>query len=152
MDFGNHIFLKKHLSDFKEENPLLAIFDSNPKYMDYVETLLKELDGISNLKTKINKMKKSDNWESIFWELEFCNKIKTLNPEFIKEINGQRTVDIKGTLLNEDVFFEIELLRENDVIRVIKEEIENLESNLEVKIKLFCSDDIIVLSNLLRVK
>lgn len=135
MDFGNHIFLKKHLGDFKEEHPLLANIDSNPKYMDYVETLLKELDGIPNLKTKINKMKKSDNWESIFWELEFCNKIKTLNPEFIKELkNGQRTVDIKAPLCNEDVFFEIGLLTETDGIREIKKEIGKLESNLEVKL------------------
>lgn len=141
MDFGNHIFLKKHLSDFKE-HPLLAIFDSNPKYMDYVETLLKEIDGVPNLKTKINKMKKSDKWESIFWELEFCNKIKTLNPEFIKESkNEQRTVDIKATLCNEDVFFEIGLLTETDGIREIKEEIGKLESNLEVKLNYVSSDE-----------
>lgn len=142
MDFGNHIFLKKHLSDFKEEHRLLAFFDSKPKYMDYVETLLKELDGIPNLKTKINNMKNSDNWESVFWELEFFNKIKTLNPEFIKESKkGQRTVDIKATLCNEDVFFEIKLLTETDGIRKIEDEIGKLESNLEVKLNYVSSDE-----------
>jgi hypothetical protein len=134
LNFGKHKFLNKHLSDFEENHPLLVNFDLNPKYMDYVEDLLKEVDGTPNVETKIVEMKDTSNWESAFSELEFARKVKALNPEFIKTEKGSRTPDLKASLLGKDIFFEVKLLIETDETRRIYDEVWRIESDLTVKV------------------
>jgi hypothetical protein len=134
VDFGSNLFLKKCLSDFDEEHPLLVNFELNPKYMDYVEALFKEVDRTPNLEIKIEEMKDTSNWESAFSELEFARKVKALNPEFIRKERGSRTPDLKASLLGKDVFFEVKLLLENDEARRMYDEIWRIESDLTVKV------------------
>jgi hypothetical protein len=134
MDFGNHLYLKKNLSDFEEDHPLLVTFELNPQYMDYVEDLLKEVDGTPNIDIKIGELKDIANWESAFSELEFARKVKALNPEFIKTEKGSRTPDLKACLLGKDVFFEVKLLIETDEARRIYDEVWRVESDLTVKV------------------
>lgn len=132
MDFGSSRFLKKYLSNFNEDHPLLVNFESNVEYMNYVEDLLKDVDGTPNLEIKIGEMKDPSNWESAFSELEFARKVKALNPEFIKTEKASRTPDLKVSLLGKDVFFEVRLLLENDEARHVTDEIGKIESDLIV--------------------
>jgi hypothetical protein len=134
VDFGNNVFLKKYLSDFDEEHPLIFNFSLNPEYMNYVEDLFKEVDGIPNLVIKMDELKDNSNWESSFSELEFARKVKALNPQFIKTEKSSRTPDLKVSLLGKDVFFEVKLLLENDEAHRIYYEIWKVESNLTVKV------------------
>jgi len=132
MDFENHVFLKKKLSDFDEEHPLLVNLELSPKVMDYVEELLKKLEETPNFATKIDDMKNPSNWESIFSELKFARKVIALNPEFIKEEEFSRTPDIKVSLLNRDIFFEVKMLSDSIEILHIRAEIQKIKSNLKV--------------------
>jgi hypothetical protein len=133
MDFGTHALLKKYLGTFKENHSLLVQFDINPDFMDYFENLLAELDGMPNLKMKIEKMKNSSEWESTFSELEFARKLKELNPEFVRT-KGSPTPDIKANILGEDVYFEVKMLVENDAASRVDHEILKIESDLIVRI------------------
>jgi hypothetical protein len=134
MDLQNYPFLQKNLSDFEEGHPLLINFELNPKYMDYIDNLLKEIDGTPNLVTKIEEMKDVANWESTLSELEIARKIKDVHPEFIEKAKGSRTPDLKARIYGKDIFFEVKLLLENDETRRIYEEIWKLESDLMIKI------------------
>lgn len=144
-------FCKKYLSDFDEDHLLFKHLVDVPNYIDYqidyVERLLKDLDKdrdvVPELLKKIKKLKEAKEWqncESILWELDFFREIKMLNPDFIQETKEQNTVDIKATLMGENVFFEIKLLRRNDRLQDFKEKIERLESNLEVKLNRYSKD------------
>jgi hypothetical protein len=134
LDFGSHVFLKKHLNDYEDDHPLLVIFDLNPKYMDYVESLFCELDGVPSFPNRITQMKDISNWESTFSELEFARNLKTNNLEFVKTEKNAPTPDIKASILGTDLFFEIKLLLENDEARRVYHEIWKTESDLVVTI------------------
>jgi hypothetical protein len=134
LDFGNHVFLKKSLSDFADDHPLLATFSWNPDYMDYVEDLLKELEDTSNLRDKIKDLRNRESWEGIFSELEFARRLKPLNPEFIKTEQGvSKTPDLKVNLLGKEIFFEVKMLAETDKSSCVSNELSKTESDLVVE-------------------
>jgi hypothetical protein len=136
MDFGNYVFLKKNLSDFGKDHPLLVWFEVNPKCMDNFESLFKEVDDIPNLANEFKKMKNDfQNWESFISELKFARKVKVLNPAFINE-KDSRTPDLKVSLLGKEIFFEVRLFNDMDKSRRIYEEIYKIESDLIVSISL----------------
>src|SRR4030067_1846564 len=113
MDFQNYPYVKKHFENSRLDNkhPLRNL-SLNYEYVDNLENILRELDGTPNLATKIKKMKKPSEWESIFSELEFARRLKSLKPEFVKEESkrGLKTPDIKVNLLGRELFFEVEML------------------------------------------
>jgi hypothetical protein len=140
MDFGTHALLKEYLGDFDEGHPLLIAFDLNAEYMNYVDNLLKELDGRPNLAMKIEDMKNISNWQSVFSELEFACILKELNPEFVKTERDSPTPDIKVSLLGKDVFFEVKMLLENDETQRVYHEIWKIESDFVVTLNLAVID------------
>jgi hypothetical protein len=113
MDFQNYPYIRKHFGDSRldKKHPLM-ILSLNSEYMQYLENILKELDDTPNLATKTKKMKKPSEWESIFSELEFARRLKSLKPVFVKEESkrGLKTPDIKVNLLGKELFFEVEML------------------------------------------
>lgn len=144
LDSQNHPYIRKHFGNCRlEKNHPLRIPNSNSEYMNYVENILKELDGAPNLETKIKKMKKTVQWESILSELEFAKRVKSLNPEFVKEErkNGKKTPDLKVNLSGKELFFEIEMLVDNTANSRIANKIRKISSNLTLTIHGIIYDD-----------
>jgi hypothetical protein len=131
MDFSSYTYLEKYLNSFDDSHPLLNFFELNPDYKTDFDKLLGELDSIPNLESKIKIMKDASNWDSIVSELEFARSIKALNPEFIQAKNKP---DLKITLNQEDIFFEVKLLSDTDEASRVYKEIWAEPSDFVVKI------------------
>lgn len=134
MDFGSNSYLTKYLGQFKDDHPLLLLFDLNPAYMTSFNKLLEDLDKIPNLSSKIKQMRDPSNWQSIVSELEFARDIKQLNPIFVQPKKGTPFTDVKLDLLGKEVFFEVKLLVETDEATRVFEEIWKVPSDFFVEI------------------
>jgi len=130
MDFSSHTYLRKYLNSFDDSHPLLNFFELNPDYKTHFDKLLGELDTVSNLSSKIKRMKDPYNWESIISELEFARNIKALSPEFVQAKNKP---DLKITLYGEDILFEVKLLSDTDEANRVYREIWAQLSDFVVK-------------------
>lgn len=134
MDFGSNSYLTKYLGRFKDDHPLLILFDLNPEYMTYFNKLLEDLDKIPNLSSKIKQMRDTSNWQSSVSELEFARDIKELNPEFVQPKKGSPFTDVRLDLLGKELFFEVKLLVETDESARVYKEVWKIPSDFLVEI------------------
>jgi len=134
MKFGSNLYLKKYLKQFQNDHPLLILFNLNPEYIAYFDELLKDLDTVPNLNSKIKQMRDPKNWGSTVSELEFARDIKTLNPEFVQQRTSPYT-DVKIDLLGKELFFEVKLLTETDEAARVYREIWGIQSDFLVEIE-----------------
>jgi len=134
MNSDPNLYLSKHLKDFGDDHPLLIIFDLNPDFMTYFEALLKDLDAMPNLSSKIKQLKDPSNWESVVSELEFAEEIRGLNPEFVLPKGSTPSTDLRIDLFGEKLFFEVKLLAETDEASRVYRNIWAIESDFLVQI------------------
>lgn len=131
LNLQNYPYLRKHFGNSGEYlqtgHPLES---SNLEYLAHVENILRTIDGIPNLAGKIKESKAITNWESVFSEFEFAERLMPLKPEFIKRENKSVVIDLKATLFGEDIFFEVKTLAQTELNSEIHEEISKIPSDL----------------------
>lgn len=142
-------YLKKWFSGINDDHPIIKNIKLYPKSKKYWNNLLRDLDNITGLRSKISEMKNDPaGYKSIISELKFCRNIKTFNPKFILSSTSGTTPDIEATVLGRTFYFEVKSIMETDEIRHVFEEIRKTKSYYIVwisyyKINKNQSDDLI---------
>jgi len=105
---------EQFLEALAEDHPIKIVTYLNKEFKWYLIDLIDFLSKkkIENLDLKLNELKKDkSNWESYVCELEFCRRVVDLSPRFIPSKEKGKTPDIKISLNEEDIFFEVKLLK-----------------------------------------
>lgn len=111
------------------DHPIIKNIKLYPKSKKYWNDLLRDIDSITGLRSKISEMKNDPaGYKSIVSELEFCRKIKSFNPKFISSRTKGPTPDIEATVLGKNFYFEVKSIMETDEMRYVFEEIRKIKS------------------------
>jgi hypothetical protein len=126
------------MGNFPDDHYAKILFQINEQNTKSVEELLASIASVPNLDSKIAALrgdKSKEAWESLLGELEFCECIKQLSPEFVPQTSNVRTPDLKVSFKGQSIYFEVKSVTDLDYSGLVYSELSGLDSRYMVTIE-----------------